>query len=306
MREGENNKKPLAVEPSLLAGYIYQGREDQIDLVDLWIVMWAYRKLILSSLVLVAVIGILCFELFYNVKPASKVKPASTVRSVIEIETIKRIPVVDPDVLIKRIEFTMLPRISSLSEFAPNKRLIMTTSASRISNGSNIVVIANKIPDGKVADISRFHDQLVEDILQELKESAVLLTANVHDAIFKARKRIIVLDGSKINLERELLAKANSQNKKHQERVDELTLRKTNIQSEIDLLTQRIEYLELQLLNTGSRVLLKAQVLEKPLSSSNRTLAYSVIVMISIFFAALLTMGVIFARKVKERMAAEG
>ena len=306
MREGENNKKPLAVEPSLLAGYIYQGREDQIDLVDLWIVMWAYRKLILSSLVLVAVIGILCFELFYNVKPASKVKPASTVRSVIEIETIKRIPIVDPDVLIKRIEFTMLPRISSLSEFAANKRLIMTTSASRISNGSNIVVIANKIPDGKVADISRFHDQLVEDILQELKESAVLLTANVHDAIFKARKRIIVLDGSKINLERELLAKANSQDRKHQERVDELTLRKTNIQSEIDLLTQRIEYLELQLLNTGSRVLLKAQVLEKPLSSSNRTLAYSVIVMISIFFAALLTMGVIFARKVKERMAAEG
>jgi uncharacterized protein involved in exopolysaccharide biosynthesis len=69
MSKVENNANPVSTEPSYLVGFTNQSRDDEIDLVDLWIVMWSYRKLFLSSLILVAVIGIVCFELLYNPKP---------------------------------------------------------------------------------------------------------------------------------------------------------------------------------------------------------------------------------------------
>ena len=122
MSKVEKNKNSVTGEPSYPAGDTNPWQDDEIDLVDLWIVMWSYRKLFLSSVILVAVIGILYFEFAYKAKPGS----TSTVRSLIEIENIvdgKRLPVLVPDVLIKRIEFTILPKLSSLSEFEQSSGL---------------------------------------------------------------------------------------------------------------------------------------------------------------------------------------
>jgi hypothetical protein len=229
------------------------------------------------------------------------------VRSVIEIESIidggERISIVDPDVLIKRIEFTMLPRFSSLSEFAQIKPLVMATKTARISKDSNIVEIVSKMPAGDVAVLSRFHDQLVDDILLELKKSAVLLTTGVHDTLLSVKSRIVNLKGLIITLEQDLLNRDNSQVMPNQLLQDEIALRKANIQSEIDILTERTKYLELTLSNTGSLVLLKTGVSQNS-SGLKKSKAYSIILMLALFLALFLTIGVIFSRKVKERMAA--
>jgi len=310
MSKVENNANPVSTEPSYLVGFTNQSRDDEIDLVDLWIVMWSYRKLFLSSLILVAVIGIVCFELLYNPKPASKV----TVRSVIEIESIisdgRHISVVDAGVLIKRIELVMLPRISSLSQFEQIKHLIMATKVSRVGTSevrskredSNIVEIVNKLPTGEIDDLSRFHDLLVDEVMQELKKSAELLKADVHDTLILVKSRIVNLEGLIIALEQDLLDGGNSQVASDQSLQNEIALKKANIQSEINLLTERIKYLELSLSNGGSHVLLKAGVSSNT-SRSNKPVAYVVIFMLSVFLALFLTMGVIFARKVKARMA---
>ena len=55
MDKMENNVNPVTTEPSYLVGFTNQLQDDEIDLVDLSIVMWSYRKLFLSSLILVAV-----------------------------------------------------------------------------------------------------------------------------------------------------------------------------------------------------------------------------------------------------------
>ena len=68
MSKVENNENPVHGEPVYPAGYINQWRDDETDLVDLWIMMWSYRKLFVSSVILIAVIGILCFELFHPSK----------------------------------------------------------------------------------------------------------------------------------------------------------------------------------------------------------------------------------------------
>jgi hypothetical protein len=304
-----NNENPVTSEPSYPVGYTNQSRDDEIDLVDLWIVMWSYRKLFLSSVILFAVIGILYFELAYNVKPTS------TVRSVIEIESIidegERIPILELDVLIKRIQYSKLPRFSSLSEFEQIKPFIMATRVSpvkrvapiRQESYSYIVEIVTKVPTGEIADSSRFHGQLVDEIMPELNKSAELTKIGIHDNIFSARSRIVNLKGSIIGLEQDLLDEANSQVASNQLLKDEIGLRKANVQSEIDILTERVKYLELTLSNTGSLVLLKAGVSWNSSRPIKKYKAYSIILISSLFLAPLLTMGAIFVRKVKERMA---
>jgi len=306
MSKVENNENPVRDEPSYPVGYANPRGDDEIDLVHLWIVMWSYRKLFLSSVILVAVIGILYFELFYNVKPTY------SVRSVIEIESIidegERISIVDSDVLIDRIKYSKLPRFSTLSEFEQIKPLIIQTRVSprrRVSpirKGSDIVEIVTIVPASEIADSSRFHGQLVDEILLELNKSAELTKIGIHDNLFAARSRIVNLKGSLIGLEQDLLDEANSQVASNQALKNAIELRKANMQSEIDILTERIEYLELTLSNTGSFVLLKAGVSGNPPKFTKRT-AYFMILMLSVFLALFLTMGVIFARKVKDRMA---
>jgi len=314
-----NNTNPVTTEPSYLVGFTNQSREDEIDLVDLWIVMWSNRKLFLSSAILVAVVGILYFEFAYQAKPSSTSTSTSTstVRSLIEIESIvtngKRIPVLVPDVLMKRIEFTMLPKLLSLSEFEHIKQLIMTTQVSQLSGGGSLVEIVSETPDGDVVDISRFHDQLVNDILLELEKSAALLPDDVRNAIFSAKNKIIKLKELIYTLEQELFNRANSQVTSDQPFQVDIALRKVNIQSEIDLLTKRIQFLESKSSSTGSLVLLRAGVSSDSTPSTPSTpsrlakpVVYSMILMLSVFLGLFLTMCVIFARKVKERMAAEG
>jgi hypothetical protein len=194
---------------------------------------------------------------------------------------------------------------SSLGEFEQIKPLIMATSISRIKKGSGIVEIVTKVPAGEIADSSRFHGQLVDEIMPELNKSAELTKIGIHDNIFAARSRIVNLKGSIIGLEQDLLDEANSQVASNQLLKDEIGLRKANVQSEIDILTERVKYLELTLSNTGSLVLLKAGVSGNS-SRLTKPGAYAIILLLSVLLALFLVMGVIFARKVKERMAAGG
>ncbi len=226
MSKVENKENSVTNEPSYPVGYANPWRDDEIDLVDLWIVMWSYRKLFLSSGILVAVIGILCFELLYNPKPASTV----TVRSVIEIESIiadgRRISVVDTDVLIKRIELAMLPRISSLSQFEQIKPHIMATKVFPISKNSNIVEIVSQVAAENRIDLSLFHGLLVDEVIQELKKSTELLTAGVRDTLISVKSRIVNLEGLIIALEQGLLDEVNSQVTSDQSFQNEIALKK--------------------------------------------------------------------------------
>jgi hypothetical protein len=203
----------------------------------------------------------------------------------------------------KRIEFTMLPKLSSLSEFEHIKQLIMTTQVSQLSKRSSLVEIVSETPDGDVVDISRFHDQLVNDILLELEKSAALLPDDVRNAIFSHKSKIINLKELIYTLEQELFNRANSQVTSDQPFQVDIALRKINIKSKIDLLTNKIQFLESKPPNTGSLVLLKAGVSQNSPPRLKKSTAYSMILMLSLFLALFLTIGDIFAKKVKERIA---
>ena len=301
MSKVENNEDTVTSEPIYAAGYLNQSREDETDLVDLWIAIWSYRKVILSSVIIVAAIGIACFELLYNSKSAS------TVRSEIGIESIisngKHVPIVDLEVLIKRIQHVLLPRISSLNQFDQIKPLIKATKVSRISKNSNIVRIVSKVAAGDIADFSRFHGQLIDNIMLELKKSAGSSHTEVRDTLTLIKDRIANLEGLIITLEQDRQNEINSQATSDQILHNQIVLTKSDIRSEIDLLTDRINSLELSLSNEGSQVLLNAAVSKRP-ARLRKPVAYAMIFMASVLLGLFATMIVIFARKVKDRMAA--
>lgn len=294
---------PGKIDPSYPAVYINQWQEDEIDLVDLWIVMWSYRRLFLSSAILVVVIGILCFELLYTAKPTS------TVRSIIEIESVlsgqRRILAIEPDVLINRIEYSKLPQFSSRVEFEQIKPVIMSTTVSRIKRGSNIVEIVSEASAGDVGDLSRFQGQLVDAILLDVKKASEKVSAGVNDTLYSLKTSIVQLRRNVAELERDLIKEANRNVASNKLVLDNIAARKTSLETEIGILTERIENMELTRSNAGSLVLLKAGVSVNPPRFSKR-IAYPMILMLSLLVALFITMGVIFARKVKERMAAEG
>ncbi len=292
MSKVENDESAGKSEPSCPAGYSSQWRDDEIDLVDLWLAMWSYRKLFLLSAISAVVIGTLCFELFFNTGPTY------SVRSVIEIES-----TINGGKLINRVQYSKLPRFSGLSEFEPVKSLVMGTTISSVKKGSGIVEIVSKTPACETDRLSRFHRQLVDEILMELNASGQSSISGFQESLFSARSRIVSLQGILIALASGSLDGADSRETSNRLNPEEIALRKSNVESEIEILTERMKYLEAELSKAGSHVLLEAGVSEKGIA---KTRPYTFIFMASLFLALLFTMGVIFARKVKERVAAGG
>lgn len=296
-------------EATRVSGYTVNStqlvQEDEIDLVDLWITMWSYRKLFLSSAILVAIVGILFFELLYNEKPTV----TATVRSIIEIgsKTVSgtQFLVESPDVLAHRIEISKLREFSSMSSFSKISSFIMSTSIIPYHK-THMLEFRNVVPVSAVTEVSEFHGQLVEAILLDIKEASNSLMAGTRDTLFTVKSRMIELRGLQISLDQDLKASDHSGAGLSQSSLYEMELRKENIQAEIDILQERAGNLEQMLSDTGSVILLKADVSEKSTSGMNKPQAYSLIIVTSLVLAVFVTMAAIFIKNVKQRMAGEG
>ena len=104
-------------------------------------------------------------------------------RSIIEVQELQlgqtNVTIEYAKAFSRRIEQVDLPRVASVEEFKPIKPYLMSTSINPIKETS-LIEIVTITPAGLGTEVSRFHAQLTEQIVSELKSSSRKLNADLH------------------------------------------------------------------------------------------------------------------------------
>jgi len=274
-------------------------RADELDLVDLMILFWEQRKLLVISVLVAAIIGITCFEIFNGSAPTV------VVRSLIET---RKISVADEassiaysKTLAWRIKIVTLPKIASAKKFEGIRSILLATGVSAIPN-TNYLEIETNAPVNTINEVTDFHDQLTSRIIAE-----------INDSLANSQNELLV-NLSTLNLESERLREltAELQRELSAEDVEHAYTSRSNrhsidttledISAEIDRMSVIHGVLKSKVQNLNPRELVVAGIVENT-SSSKRLLAYATIVVVALFFGIFVVVGNSFAARVRERMA---
>jgi hypothetical protein len=302
MESNDTLENKPARETVRIYDYDVADRSDEADLVDLWIFFWKRKSLFLSSVILVTVVGIACFEMLYVPKRIS------TVRSLVEIKEISVASLAATNAfsvaLARRMTFADLPRFASEEQFGAIIPYVMSSSINAIP-GTNFIEIVTNAPANAVMDVSRFHDRITGQIVSELKSSPHALNSAMHeqfasidDGLNRLRYLISALD-------RGLRKDEHSQSSSSQSIPENVNARLDNMMVSIDELSAHFAVLESTLLQVNPRVVIASSVSEN-ISGVKKSTAYSVIIVLAVFLAIFIVVGGAFAARVKERMAGRG
>jgi hypothetical protein len=301
--EGDKmSEKSSARESAGLPDYQASVQSDEIDLVGLWLFFWDQRKMFFSSVILIAVVGIVGFKMFYEPKSVSIVHSIIGSHGVVvggEIVT-----TLSPDTLAKQIEYVDLPRIASEQEYNQIKSIIMATKAVPIK-GTNMVEITSEVPNSAISDVTKFQDQLVEELYSQLKDSWYSSSGDVSGTIYSLNRSVISLRRLMSELDQELRADAESQDSSSQSLRTQPGQRRNYITTELDSLSIDLKYLESALTSPEPRILVRGQVSGKTVGMKSST-AYSLIIVLAFFLAIFIVVGAAFVSKVQDRMAGRG
>ena len=275
-------------------------RDDEIDLVDLWLFFWGRRKLFVSSAILIAMVGIVGFKLFFESKQVQ------IVHSIIEVQSVvvdgKIVTTLSPDNLAKRINYVDLPRIASEQEYNHIKPIVLATKAAPI-NKTNMVQITSEVPGSSIGDVTKFQDQLVEEIYSELIGSSYSLSGDISGRIYSLNRSVISLQ--RVTSDLDLWPGAETQDAASQSFRDQLDRRKKQITTELDSLSIDLKYIESTMPKVEPRILVKGQISDKTVGMKSST-AYSLIIFLAFFLAIFIVVGATFVAKVQDRMAGRG
>jgi len=303
MESNDTLENKPARETIRIYDYDVADRSDETDLVDLWIFFWKRKSLFLSSVILVSIVGIVCFEMLYVPKRIS------TVRSLVEVSEIS-VERLEPTnaysaALARRITFADLPGYALEKEFESIAPYVMSSSINAIE-GTNLIEILTNVPSGAVAEVSIFHDRFTTQIVADLKSSPYAsngslreeLLVSVNDGVRRLRNQLNgFYRGLRHDDDMQTLSK-QADSAARNIRLDTIIL-------EIDEISEELELLEAILLEIKPRVVVVASVSEK-VSGMKKSVAYSLIILLAIFLAIFIVVGGAFAARVKERMAGRG
>jgi hypothetical protein len=296
MDKDTGEEKKRAIKKVISYGYETPRRDDEIDLVDLWIFFWDRRKLFLISAMLVALVGIASFELLYAPKRLS------TVRSLIETRDIPVETGATPReysaAFAKRLEIVNLPRFASLEEFNRIKPYIIASDISAIED-TNFIEIVTEAPANVVAEVSRFHNELTGQVVSEIESAP---DSQLYIRVSSINRGIEGLRSQLVDLKQELRSDSASKTLAGQPIRDKISTRLEIMSERLDDVSDNLAVLNLSFQDFNPRVLVDASVTEKS-TGIKKSVAYSLIVMLAIFLSIFVVVGSAFVARVRERMA---
>ena len=274
-------------------------QDDEIDLVDLWLFFWGRRKVFISSAILFCVIGIAGFEMLYVSKQIV------TVRSMIEVQELllsqTNVTIQYAQAVSRRIEQVDLPRVASIGEFEPIKSHLMSTSINPI-DGTNLIELVTVAPAGLGAEVSRFHVQMTERIVSELRSSSRELNVDLHDQFNQLEGGVARMQDMLGGLEAAVRRNVSAQNLSNQPGQVEINIKIDDLSAQALKTRQDINNMNLILRDINPRVLDVASISESTVGRK-KSMAYSLIIMLSLFAGIVVISVDAFASRVRNRVA---
>jgi hypothetical protein len=299
MKGSEVTENTSVRESAGLPDYRTSIPDGEIDLVDLWLFFWGRRKLFVSSAILFAVIGIAGFEMLYVSKQMV------TVRSVIEVQELllgqTDVTIQYANAFSKRIKHADLPRVASIEEFKPIKSHLMSTSINPIK-GTSLIELVTVAPVGLSTEVSRFHVQLTEKIVSELKSSSRELNADLHYQFNELGGGVAQMQDMMEGLKAVVRRNAAVQNLSNQPNQIEINVKMGDLSAQLIETAKGLKVLGLMLRDINPRALDVASISERSIGMK-KPIAYSLIIILSIFAGIVVILVDSFASRVKDRVA---
>ncbi len=274
-------------------------RDDEIDLVDLWLLFWSRRKVFLSTAILLVVIGIAGLEML------TVSKKVVTVRSIIEVQVLllgeTNVTIRYVEALSKRIKQADLPRVASFEEFKPIKSHLMSSSINPIE-GTSLIELVTIAPASLSAEVSRFHFQMTEHIVSELESSSRELNASLRKRFNELKGGVALMQGKMEGLAVALGRNAVAQTSSNQPGQIEINIKMADLSSQIFETAKNLDSLGLILRDINPRVLEVASLSERTVAV-NKSTAYSLIIILAVFAGIFVILVESFASRVRDRVA---
>jgi len=276
--------------------YQISRQGDEIDLIDLFLFFWMRRKLFLSAAVLIAVVGIIGFEVL------NKSKSVSIVQSVVEVRrSVKGAPVVTPQALAKRVDYVDLPQFSSAPEYASIRSHILSTTSEPIAN-TDMIEITSVVPNSVSADVVKFHERLVERISADVTFPSIPIAEDISDRLAALKESIAQLQEMIKKQGQQMSPGEKSQSPSNKAFLQQLTRQGNDLKREQNALSVKFSSLVSVLSNNQLRILARGRVSTKAVGMTTSK-AYAMIIMLAVFGAIFIIAGTAFVAKVRERMA---
>lgn len=182
MNEAKRQEQLLPVYPQ----YIQQPFvEDEINLVDLWIALLAYRKVFAGVFSAVLLLG-LVFAIFvynerYMLNSALEIGSIGSEGSIRKLESPESILSKLSDVLIPKMTTQYLSQHPQLSPF---KTTVST------AKGSEIVLIQNKIKDSQLDLITEFQNLLATELIRDHDQKITFYQSDLKAELLSAQDKL--------------------------------------------------------------------------------------------------------------------
>jgi len=270
-------------------------RDDEIDLVDLWIFFWDRRKLFLISAMLVVIVGITGFELLYTPKRVAAVRSLMETRD-IAVDTRASAPAYLA-AYIQRLKIVDLPRLASAKEFSRVRPYLLASSII-VMNGTEFIEVVTNAPASAAADVSRFHNELTAHMASEIQSPVY---SKLYVRVASANREMELLRAKLIALQQEVTSETAAQTSSSYPKQNDISKKLGSMMVQIDGISKDLDVVTRSFQHFTPRVLIAASVAEKSTGIKKST-AYTLIVLLAMFLGIFVVIGDSFVARVRERM----
>lgn len=267
--------------------YIVPAQEDEIDLLDLWRAFIVHKKYFIISLVIALVVGIFGVAKIYQ--------PKYSVSSMIDVGSMmvdgEAIPGTFVSTLVDKIKTGKTPLVLSAVFFDQTRQYLSDTSVSLKKRTSLINISSKVLPEGRDAAVE-FHRRLATAIMADLHNSYRLFNLEENNALLSIKSQLNSLKSG-------LYYQEEAETGKRTRIIDEDFLKR-----ETEILEQAAANLEAALTVASPGVITLADISSSPVGVTPK-IAYTLVIVFSVFFAFFMVILVILIQKMRQRLAEE-
>jgi len=282
----DKEKKDEAVQ-AYSAHYVFPTQEDEIDLIDLWRALVAQKKVFIIGLAVALIVGLFGMAKLYQ--------PKYSVSSMIDVGPMmvdgEKVSGTFVETLVDKIEAEKVSLVLSDTFFDQTRQYVSGTSIS-LKKRTSLINISNKVlPESREAAVE-FHRRLAAMIMEDLHKSYRLFNLEENNSLLSIKSQLNSIKSG-------LYYQEDGETGKRTSITDEKFLKR-----ETELLEQAAANLEAALAVASPAVITLAEVSSSPVGVTPKT-AYTLVLVVSLFFAFFMVILVILIQKIRQRLAEE-
>lgn len=176
------NDKPQdlqAVPPLYIGTYAV---EDEISLVDIWITLYSFKIIFLTTLILIMLPGFLAVGLWLS----EKYQMSSVINTGMIVRGNGNVSIEPPVAVVAELNRSVVPELTKLYAETHGLKLFKTSVTN--PRGTNLIVVENKVEESNRAIIAEFQNQIVSRVINAHQKLLDVMSVGLQKSLAQERK----------------------------------------------------------------------------------------------------------------------